>query len=283
KALASEKDIEDFAMKTQLTSLPLLCDAAHRLRFLVLADGRRDVKEDSDLPINPPLAQRQPRLKFSGKRQLTRLPVVPLSTVKRAREQHNVTLNDIVMAAATGAIRRYCIYKGDMKLKESKAVECKCVVMLALPRECDIANPSIALQNKMLFSSVRLPVQEGNRAGRVKKMAAACSDLKSLAYMTGLKLFSNLTSMSPRAFLTKATGETWSKHSFLITNVPCTTGPLTWPAENGEVLKGITMVIANVMTQISVISYNGNLYASMIADPEIIDEAESVTFTCVSL
>ena len=42
-------------------------------------------------------------------------------------------------------------------------------------------------------------------------------------------------------------------------------------------------VIANVMTQISVISYNGNLYASMIADPEIIDEAESVTFTCVSL
>lgn len=31
--------------------------------------------------------------------------------------------NDIVMAAATGAIRRYCIYKGDMKLKESKAVE----------------------------------------------------------------------------------------------------------------------------------------------------------------
>ena len=32
---------------------------------------------------------------------------------------------------------------------------CKSMLMLALPRECDISNPTIALQNKMLFSSVR--------------------------------------------------------------------------------------------------------------------------------
>ena len=32
---------------------------------------------------------------------------------------------------------------------------CKSMLMLALPRECDISNPTIALQNKMLVSSVR--------------------------------------------------------------------------------------------------------------------------------
>lgn len=228
---------------------------------------------DSDLPVNAPLTQRRPRLKFSGKRRLTRLPTVPLSTVKRARENHDVTLNDIVMAAVTGAIRRYCVHKGDTQLTEGRPVECKSMLMLALPRECDISNPTIALQNKMLFSSVRLPVQEGTRAGRVKKMAEACSDLKSMAYMMGLKFFTNLASMSPRAFLNKATGESWSKHSFLITNVPSTTGPMTWPkGEGGEQLQGITMVIANVMNQVSVISYNGELYSSLVSDPDVIDE-----------
>eukprot|EP00435_Cladocopium_sp_Y103_P066489 s149_g28.t1 len=228
---------------------------------------------DSDLPVNAPLTQRRPRLKFSGKRRLTRLPKVPLSTVKRARENHGVTLNDIVMAAVTGAIRRYCVHKGDTQLTEGRPVECKSMVMLALPRECDISNPTIALQNKMLFSSVRLPVQEGTRAGRVKQMAEACSDLKSMAYMMGLKFFTNLASMSPRAFLNKATGESWSKHSFLITNVPSTTGPMTWPkGEGGEQLQGITMVIANVMNQVSVISYNGELYSSLVSDPDVIDE-----------
>lgn len=113
------------------------------------------------------------------------------------------------------------------------------MVMLALPRECDKANPAIALQNKMLFSSVRLPVEDGTRHGRVKKMAEACGDLKSLAYMhlrcvetpsfrarTGLKLFTKLATLAPRGFRNKATSETWSKHSFLITNVPSTTGPM---------------------------------------------------------
>eukprot|EP00438_Fugacium_kawagutii_P032584 Skav236450 [mRNA] locus=scaffold1758:72013:83637:+ [translate_table: standard] len=54
----------------------------------------------------------------------------------------------------------------------------------------------------------------------------ACDDLKSMAYMMGLKFFTNLAAMAPRAFMNKATGETWSKHSFLITNVPSTTGPM---------------------------------------------------------
>lgn len=230
---------------------------------------------DSDLPINAPLGQRRPALKFSGKRRLTRLPTLPLSTVKRARENHDVTLNDIVMAAVTGAIRRYCVHKGDTQLPEGRPVECKSMIMLALPRECDISNPCIALQNKMLFSSVRLPVEQGTRAGRVKKMADACSDLKSVAYMMGLKFFTNVGAMSPRWFVNKAASETWSKHSFLITNVPSTTGPMTWPkGEGGQELKGITMVIANVMNQISVVSYNGNLYASLVSDPDLISEEE---------
>lgn len=74
--------------------------------------------EDSDLPVNAPLSIRRPRLKFSGKRQLTRLPRVPLSTVKLARQHHGVTLNDVVMAASTGAIRGsphlFCQWEGSM-------------------------------------------------------------------------------------------------------------------------------------------------------------------------
>jgi len=228
--------------------------------------------QDSELALNEPLTKRASRLKFSGQRVLTRLPKVSLDLVKKARENHQCTLNDIVMAGLTGAIRRYCEECKDDRINNPR-VECKSMVMLALPRDCPAEDPTVALQNKMLFSSVRLPVSERTRAERVKKMMAACDDLKSAAYMMGLTLFTKITSYAPRAFVNKAAGETWSKHTFLVTNVPATSVPMTWPAEGGEVLQGVTLVIANVMSQVSVLSYNGSLYASLVADPAVIQKA----------
>ena len=64
---------------------------------------------DTEISINEPLEKRTPFLPFSGKRQLTRFPVVPLTLIKKARDNHNCTLNDVVMASVTGALRKYCL------------------------------------------------------------------------------------------------------------------------------------------------------------------------------
>ena len=95
------------------------------------------VGHDTELSINEPLQKRTPFLPFSGKRQLTRFPVVPLSLIKKARENHGCTLNDIVMAAITGSLRKYCLeVQKDEKLQSGEQVQFKSMVMLAMPREC---------------------------------------------------------------------------------------------------------------------------------------------------
>jgi len=111
----------------------------------------------------------------------------------------------------------------------------------------------------------------------VRKTVEGLNGLKNAAYMCGVRLFTDLVaSIAPRSVLNKATGETWSKHTILVTNVPCTSVPLTFPAEDGQTLQGLSLVIANVMSQVSVISYNGSLYATFVADPDLIREAKKL-------
>lgn len=236
------------------------------------------VGHDTELSINEPLQKRSPFLPFSGKRQLTRFPIVPLSLIKKARENHGCTLNDIVMAAITGALRKYCLeVQKDEKLQSGEQVQFKSMVMLAMPRECSASDPSIALRNKMLFTSVSLPLSENSQTARVRKTVEGLNGLKNAAYMCGVRLFTDLVaSIAPRSVLNKATGETWSKHTILVTKVPCTSVPLTFPAEDGQTLQGLSLVIANVMSQVSVISYNGSLYATFVADPDLIREAKKL-------
>ena len=50
------------------------------------------VSHDTELPINEPLAKRSPVLPYSGKRQFTRFPTIPLSLIKKARENHGLAL-----------------------------------------------------------------------------------------------------------------------------------------------------------------------------------------------
>jgi len=194
----------------------------------------------------------------------------------RKKYDNSVSMNDVVMAAITGAMRKYAIdEKQDRALCEGSPVEFKSLVMIALPRKVDESDLTKSLCNKILFSSTRLPIGEAVPSERLLKTKAACDDLKSVAYMTGLKGFTDFISgIAPRSLLNKAAGETWSKHTLCVTNVPTTTVPMTWPAEGGETVREISIAIANVMSQISVVTYNGEIYASLMADPELLPKAE---------
>jgi len=146
--------------------------------------------------------------------------------------------------------------------------------MIALPRKIDESNMFSALANKILFASMPLAIDEATAQGRMRRTIDACADLKSKPYMSGLIGFSNImTSIIPHGVLRKAAGEVWSKHTFQVTNVPATDVEMTLPGEAGEPVKEISLVIANVMPQMSIITYNGMVYASLVADPSIIPDA----------
>jgi hypothetical protein len=229
-------------------------------------------KYDTELSINEPWSKRKPNLPYNGQRKFTRFPPVPMTAVKAVQTRHGCTLNDAVMAALTGALRKYAIeIKDDQVLKAgTKQVDCKSMVMIALPRPVDEANLSSALVNRILFSSMKIPIEESSPRARLDKTVAACNDLKSGAYMSGLSGFTNcISGTAPSSVLKKAAGEEWSKHTLLVTNVPATKVKATFPAEDGQEIAAIHCAISNVMSQVSVISYNGFVYSSLVADPAL--------------
>jgi len=231
------------------------------------------VKHDAELSINAPLKAREPFLPFNGHRTFTRFPPVPMSKVKAVRTRHpGCTMNDVAMAALTGALRNYAIeVKGDTALKKGgQPLECKSMVMIALPRKIDERDLTSALCNNILFASCPIPIDEPTPRARLKRTIEGCNDLKSKPYMTGLTgLTKCLAGVAPAMILRKAAGELWSKHTVLVTNVPATTIPVTCPAEGGEVVQGFQVPIPNVMSQVSLVSYNGFIFGNLVADPDL--------------
>lgn len=236
-------------------------------------------KADAELSINAKLKDRTPFLPFNGQRVFSRFPSVPMSTVTAAKNKWECSVNDVLLAALTGALRRFgAEICNDPKLQgQDKDLEFKSMMMIGLPRKIDDKNIISALCNNMLFASCPLPIGEPTMAERVRRTVESCNNLKSKAYMTGLIGFTNFAKkIAPNWVLQKAVSETFSKHTLLVTQVPATTVPMTFPKEQGEVVREIQMVFPNVITQVSIISYNGNINGNIVADPNLFPDIHKV-------
>jgi len=229
-------------------------------------------KHDAELSINPPLDQRTPFLRFNRQRACFRFPAVSMSTVSAARKRHDCSVNDILLAALTGTLRRYGaeVHNDERLRAEDKRLEFKTMLMMALPRKLNEQDMCSSMCNNILFASCPLPIDTADMDERVRRTVEACVDLKSKAYMTGLIGFTNFVKgVAPLSVLRKAASETFSKHTLLVTNVPSTTVPVTFPKEGGAEVDEIQMVFPNVITQVSIITYNGKVCANIVADPAL--------------
>jgi len=232
-------------------------------------------KHDAELCINAPLGERTPFLRFNARRVYTRFPPVPMETVRAVRNKVTCTVNDVVMAALTGALRRYGAEVGnDPSLRDDgpEDIEFKSLFMIGLPRPLNEDNLADSLANNILFASCGLPIGDKTASGRLEKTIQTFSNLKSKSYMAGLAGFTAFVKgVAPTNLMRKAASETFSKHTLLVTNVPSTTCPMIMPdAPGGQMVKEMQMVFPNLITQVSLISYNGAVYSNIIADPALI-------------
>jgi hypothetical protein len=230
------------------------------------------VNHDSELTINAPLAERTPFLKYNGRRTYTRLRQIPMQLVKAVCKRFGCTVNDALLAAWTGAIRRYgAEVRADARLKkEGEELEFKTMIKLGLPRKVDETDMNSALCNNMLFATCPLPIDQSSAEMRLEKTVRSLSNLKSRSYMSGLIGFTKfITSVAPVGVMRKAASETFSKHSMLISTMPFSTVPVTLPKKGGEEVQEVQMVFPNCIPQLSIITYNGHVDANFVADPEL--------------
>jgi len=233
------------------------------------------VKDDTELKFNAPVSERRPFLPYSGRHVFTRMPSVPTASIKAVRAAHGCTFNDAIMAALAGALRRYSVEDlKDPKLLTGGEAECKCFMLIGLPRPVDPRDASVSLANNILTPVCKLPIEEPTPEGRLRKAASMCNDLKSMSFIMGIKLTTKLiTSIMPTMMMRKLASEAVSKCTANVTNLPLPDVPVKL---GGQELKEVQVVFVNTIPQISMLSYNGHLHWNMISDPQRIPDPGAV-------
>jgi len=234
--------------------------------------------------------QNRKNLVCSEEHQTVFFPTLRLEFVKDLKNKAGVTINDLIMTAVGGAIRRYCEHRGDQAFIGAEAVDkqskkstktdkagkvtTRCLLPVAFPRTPEeLSNPAKALRNKWAFVSAELPV---GVPGTAKDRLIACNLLtnnlkKSPSALVQLWIQDNLLSSAPLGFLRHTASEIFSRHSLVLSNVPGPNCPVYFA---GERLLGVQFIFPNAVPQCSVISYNGSVFGNINIDTSVIAEPQ---------
>eukprot|EP00578_Thalassiosira_sp_NH16_P012419 CAMPEP_0181123336 /NCGR_PEP_ID=MMETSP1071-20121207/25843_1 /TAXON_ID=35127 /ORGANISM="Thalassiosira sp., Strain NH16" /LENGTH=528 /DNA_ID=CAMNT_0023208467 /DNA_START=29 /DNA_END=1616 /DNA_ORIENTATION=- len=208
------------------------------------------------------------KMKHSGKREAVIFPTVPLDFVKQLKSKAGVTVNDVLMTAVGQAIHNYCKSQNDEVLaKKGASVQCRGLLPVGFPRSQDELNDKFtALRNMWCMVSCDMGVGHTDIIDRLRHVHAKTTEMKEKprAYMQ-LQIQNNVAPYIPTSIGQKTVFDTFSRHSLVLTNVP---GPVDSVLFAGKRVKGVQLFFDNLLTQVDLISYAGQIYGNIIFDAD---------------
>jgi len=191
-----------------------------------------------------------------------------LSEVKSVSRALRCTVNDILMASASGALRSYMIERGE----QIDGVTIRATVPVNL-RPLEHAKQ---LGNHFGLVFLELPVGEDNPMRRLERVAASMRVLRKSRQAVATFGALAALGMAPPALQSFALEMFSRKASAVATNVPGPQMPLYmggskvkdlmfWVPQNGSIGLGI-----------SILSYNGQVHFGLIADAKLMPDPDSV-------
>ncbi|PFH33433.1 hypothetical protein BESB_076500 [Besnoitia besnoiti] len=234
---------------------------------------------DAETPVSRPHAfRREFGLKWNSKSRLAKAPLVSLAFVKAIRRAAGVPLNDVFLAAFSGAIRRYCAKMGFHEFEKADSatapLSIKALLACAFARSlqaCD--DPELALRNRFVLTSIELAVTQATPKERLqathqitKWMKESKQPLVDFACQNVLGGY-----ILPVGIRKKMAADLVNNHSFVFANVPA------YPEHiyvAGVRIDEIQVAFVNLLTQVEILSYAGHVAFSMVYDPDVIKRAD---------
>jgi hypothetical protein len=226
---------------------------------------------DSDVKFSSP---DKPHLKMTPHRTTVLFPALHLEFIKSIKNAAGTTVNDVMMAITSGAIRRYCQGVNDQQ-GLSKSVLMRALIPVGIPRPAAQAtDPTYALRNYWAFVSCPLPVGVESTRGRLLASQEAMNYVK-LSSMAAIQMWMQ-THVLPRLpqFLRRKTAyDIFSRHSMVFSNVPGPSQPIHFC---GEKVLGLQVVFPNILPQTLIVSYAGEVFMNMVLDTSLVKGAETL-------
>jgi WS/DGAT/MGAT family acyltransferase len=215
--------------------------------------------------------------RWTGRRCVVMVPPHSLAFVKQCKDKAKVSVNDVLMGATAGAIRRYCESRNDPLFRPDHVPftsKFRTLVPVALPKVFPPGHDeSDKLTNNWCFVGCKMPVGEPTPLHRIKFTSREMGKLKRSAKpFVGCWMAENLMPKLPVQKQKESVRDIFANHSLVFSNVP---GPQEALYVAGERLSGVQIVYYNALPQIIVLSMSGQVWLNLTVDPDVITDRES--------
>jgi len=213
--------------------------------------------------------------RWNSKRCVVMVPPHSLAFVKQCKDKAKVTVNDVLMGATAGAIRRYCESRDDPLFTSGLRSKAKfrALVPVALPKQFPPGHDEAdMLTNHWCFCSAKLPVREATALDRVQATSREMGKLKRSAKpFVGLWMIDKVVPHLPDKQQRKTGRDLFANHSLVFSNVA---GPQEPLYIGGERLEGCQLVYYNAIPQIIVTTIAGKVWMNITVDPDVVSDRE---------
>jgi WS/DGAT/MGAT family acyltransferase len=232
---------------------------AHTLRRAALSLAEDTLRRAPESYLNPEIGP--------GRTLVTHR--FELDRLLRLRERRQVKLNDIVLAASAGALRRFARERGE------EPVDLRAMV----PVNVRAGEGAAATGNKITFGFIELPISSRRPGERLDRVVAAMGALKADGRIEGSALLLSGIGMCPEPIKDRAARLAASPrlYNLTVSNIPGPRVPVYAAGGRVQSIYPVIPIPDRHALSIGVMTYDSGAHFACYADPRALPGVERLT------
>jgi diacylglycerol O-acyltransferase / wax synthase len=192
-----------------------------------------------------------------------------LDDLKRVKDEHGGTVNDVILSIVAGALGKYLRARGH----ETEGLELRAMV----PVSVRAAEEHGALGNRISAMFAPLPVWCEDPVERLHLMTGEMGDLKTSGQAVGAEILTRLTDFAPTTIASQAARLQPAQRFFnlVVTNVPGPQFPLYVLGRRMESIFPMVPLARRQALCVGIMSYDGQVNFGLIGDYDAMADLES--------
>jgi diacylglycerol O-acyltransferase / wax synthase len=193
-----------------------------------------------------------------------------LATFKAIKNALGGTVNDVVLAVVTGALREWLHGRGI----RTEGLELRALVPVSIRAEDEHGQ----LGNRIAAMRGPLPVYVEDPVRRLRIVSEEMEGLKRSKQALGAEVIARFNDFAPPTLLAQAARITFSTRLFnlIVTNVPGPQVPLYVLGREMEEIFPIAFLPQNHAMAVAIMSYNGRICFGLLADYDSMQDVEEI-------
>jgi diacylglycerol O-acyltransferase / wax synthase len=193
-----------------------------------------------------------------------------LEDFKLVKNAFGGTVNDVVLAAVTGALRAFLISRG----LRTEGVELRALVPVSVRTEGEHHQ----MGNRIVVMRGPLPVYIADPLQRLRFVSHAMADLKESKQALGAEVIAGAQNFAPPTILAQASRLNFSTRLFnlIVTNVPGPQFPLYVLGREMLAAYPVAFLPENHALAIAIMSYNGQLNFGLLGDYDALPDVNLI-------